>query len=170
MLQQPLPEENETGIDSVIPAPDSVSFTTLLKAYCAPPNARTTPQALEKAETLLGQMYDLYHHGGMMAAKPNVISFTTVMNGYRHLQQPEKAQQVLHRLEDLYRQSEDEDDWKPDVAAYNSVLLAWARSGNLSATHEFLQYMYEEGLARPNEVSFNTVLTCLLYTSPSPRD
>ena len=157
-------------------SPDPVSYSTLLSAY----SKSEKPESVLKADSLLEQMLELYSHG-MESAKPNVISFSNVMQCYANVGNGSKAEQWLRRLQDIYHKRGTDDnihlhhhghdpDMKPDVALYNTVLLAWAKSGQPQNAEEFLRYMLvmdDEGNTtddfdnniRPNSQSFNIVLS-----------
>jgi pentatricopeptide repeat protein len=157
-------------------SPDPVSYSTLLSAY----SKSGKPESVLKADSLLQQMLELYSHG-MESAKPNVISFSNVMQCYANVGNGSKAEQWLRRLQDLYHKRGTDNnihlhhhghdpDLKPDLALYNTVLLAWAKSGQPQNAEEFLRYMLvmddEENTTddfdnniRPNSQSFNIVLS-----------
>jgi len=151
-------------------SPDPVSYSTLLSAYAK-------SNMPDKADSLLQQMLELYNHG-MESAKPNVISFNNVIQCYANVGNGSKAEQWLRRLQDLYdntciennhhHQHYHDPDWKPDLALYNTVLLAWSKSGQPQNAEEFLRCMlvideenandFDENI-KPNSRSFNIVLS-----------
>ena len=149
--------------------PDSVSYSTLLSAYAK----LGTPEATLKADSLLHQMLELYNHG-MESAKPNVISFSNVIQCHANLGNGDEAEEWLRRLQDLYRVHKDS-DWKPDVAIFNAVVQAWVKSGEPQKAEDFLRYMmvmdkenvdsddksenYLDHFVQPNSRSFNAVLS-----------
>lgn len=116
-------------------SPDSISYSTLLSAYA---KSGTHVEA-KKAESLLHQMLELYNHG-MENAKPNVISFSNVMQCYSQLGNGEKAEEWLRRLKDLYHCHQDP-DWEPDLGIYNTVVQAWVLSGQPAKAEQFLRQM-----------------------------
>ncbi|CAJ1910446.1 unnamed protein product [Cylindrotheca closterium] len=136
--------------------PDRISFTALLSGYAK----QQTQQAAENAETLLLQMHKLYKSGGgeYDSLKPNMITYTIVMDCYAKLGQGEKAEALLRKLLQLYQETNDP-DWEADLATYNTVLLAWARSNQPKHADRFLQFLYEEADVTPDERSFNIVLS-----------
>lgn len=76
-----------------------------------------------KALAVLLQMRDESTSG---AAKPNVISYTTVMSGWAHQGNYERASEVLRLMYDDYVNGNV--NAKPDIMAYNTLLTAYARS------------------------------------------
>lgn len=141
----------ERGVD-----PDPVSFSTLLLAY----SRQQTPGAMHRAETLLSQMQELYQSGGMESAKPNLISFTTVINGHAKLGNIEAAESLLYKLEQLYQETLDS-DWEPDITIYNTIMMACSRAGNPERANAWLQRILDESTLSlvPNDRSFHAVLT-----------
>jgi pentatricopeptide repeat protein len=132
--------------------PDQTSFTTVLSAYAKSNN----PKAAHQAQVLLDKMQEWYD-AGTSAAKPNAFSYTAVMKNWAIKGDGGRAEQVLQRLEDTYRKSNDP-DLKPDVLAYNTVLLGWVRAQRPDQAERLLHTMYEKGEVLPNQTSFNTVL------------
>ncbi len=142
-------------------SPDSISYSTLLSAY-----ARSgTPEASNKADSLLEQMIELYNHGVDMA-KPNVISFSNVIQCHANLGNGDASEDWLRKLQDLYNLDPDP-DWKPDVAICNMVLQGWVKAGKPEKAENFLRRMMldnENGndldhLVQPNSRTFNIVLS-----------
>jgi len=114
---------------------DTISYTTLLSAYAR----LRTPEAALKADSLLQQMLELYHHG-MESAKPNVIAFSTVMQCHAQLGDGERAEYWLQQLQELYHRNKDP-DFLPDLAVYNTVLHAWVKSGQPEKAEDFLRHV-----------------------------
>ena len=142
--------------------PDSISYTTLLSAYAK----LGTPEAALKADSLLDQMLELYNHG-MESAKPNIITFSNVVQCHAQLGNGEKAEEWLRKLQDLYRVHQDP-DWKSDLTIYNTVVQAWVKSGQPEKAEEFLRSMMvmddetvdnERNDLQPNSRTFNMVLS-----------
>jgi pentatricopeptide repeat protein len=133
--------------------PDRISFTTLLSAY----SNLKHPQAAVRAETLLSQMHELYE-AGYESLKPNMISYTIVMDCHAKLGQGEQAEALLRKLVQMHTKTDDP-DYMADLTTYNSVLLAWARSNQPERADRFLRFVYEEATVKPDERSFNIVLS-----------
>ena len=143
-------------------SPDSISYSTLLSAYAK----LGTTEAAHKADSLLHQMLTLYNYG-VDTAKPNVISFSNVIQCHAHSGNGEKAEGWLRKLQDLFNLHQDP-DWKPDVAIYNAVVQAWVKVGNPEKAEDFLRRMIvDDGksendldrFVRPNSRTFNIVLS-----------
>ena len=144
----------KTMLESAEPAhPDLISFTTLLNAYAK----EQTPEGVSRAETLLGQMHELFE-AGYEIAKPNFVSYATVIDSHARLGLGEKAETLLYKLEDLYKNTQDP-EWKPDQALYSTVIMAWVRAKQAHRADKVLKKMYEEGIVEPNERCFNAVLS-----------
>jgi len=175
-------------------SPDPVSYSTLLSAY----SKVGTPEAALKADSLLHQMLELYNHG-MESAKPNIISFTNVVQCYAQLGDGEKAEEWLRRLRDLYQHGMTtnsdskgylDPEWKPDVGIHNVVIQAWVKSGHPQKAENFLRSMVamdedvaeadskvhvlekgnlEELFVQPNSRSFNIVLSAWAKNGEAER-
>ena len=150
--------------------PDSISYSTLLSAYAK----LGTTEAADKADSLLDQMIELYSHG-VDTAKPNVISFSNVIQCHSNLGNGEKAEEWLQRLKDLYNHQEDP-DWKPDVAIYNAVVQSWVNSGKPDKAEEFLRNMVENktggndnDFVPPNSRTFNIILSAWAKAGEAER-
>jgi pentatricopeptide repeat protein len=77
-----------------------------------------------KAHEVLRQMRE-------ETAKPNVVSYTTVMNGWAQKGNFEKASEVLRLMYDDYVNGNV--NAKPDIVAYNTILTAYSRSHDKTA-------------------------------------
>lgn len=140
------------GHDSPVD-PDRISFSTLLSAYSTVKNKT----AAARADMLLSQMHELYE-AGYEAVKPDVISYTIVMNCHAKFGQGEKAETLLRKLIQMHRDTGDP-DYMADLPTHNTVLLAWARSKEPERADRFLRFMYEEAAIKPDERSFNIVIS-----------
>lgn len=162
-------------------SPDSISYSTLLAAYAK----SNMPQ---EAESLLEQMLELYWLG-MDAAKPTIISFTNVIQCYANVGNGFKADRLFRKLNDLYHNKDvdsnrynhhchDPDHWKPDLPLFNTVLLAFAKSGRPQNAEEFLRRVltrdekkthgFDENI-KPDSRSFNIVLSALAKIGEADR-
>lgn len=133
--------------------PDPISFSTVLLAY----TRKETIEAMVKAETLLGQMKELYH-SGMDSAKPTLLAFSTVIQGFAQLGQPQPAEDLLSELYEEYSQTMDA-DLEPDITVYNSVIAAWSNAGQPDRAEELLSTLVDKCIVEPNERSFHAVLS-----------
>ena len=167
-MEEILSQMIQGEIDGI--SPDTVSFTTLLKAYR---NVGTT-DAAEKAESLLLQMEELYDNG-IYSVRPNAITYTTVIECYAKIQSRnagEKAEDILRRLERRWSMNDTNNDTdihvhvdqdvRPDVQAYNTVIAAYMNTDGPEKAENFLWSMLsldDKIAVEPNNVSFNTVMT-----------
>jgi pentatricopeptide repeat protein len=143
MIRQEIPGVN----------PDPISYSTLLSAYAH----AATPDSATSADSLLTQMLELYQNG-YESAKPNVVSFTSVMQCYSQLGMQDEAENLLRRLEGLFLETQDK-DWKPDLPLYNMMLMS--NANDPERAEHFLKYVLHEkrDLVRLNQRSFNIVLS-----------
>ena len=147
--------------------PDQTSFATLLSAYVK----SNDKDIMVKAEMLLDVMETLHESNVPSSAerndtlstignvKPNTFVYTSLINGWARRGNADRAEKVFHRLISRYLESKDP-DLRPDVVAFNNVLLAWVRSRNPERADGFLRSMLSDAKlhVRPNLQSFNTVL------------
>jgi pentatricopeptide repeat protein len=89
--------------------------------------------------------------------RPNVISYSTVMDAFCRHQNPNVARKLLARLVERYEQTQDE-RLRPNSVVYNCLLAAYAKSGKgTQAADLSLQLLNKMGdLA--DVISYNTVL------------
>ena len=151
-------KENGNSDDTPL-APTVASYTIMIDGYAK-------RNALEKAQDVFDRMQTMYHVHGNMEARPNAYPYVTLIHLYaRQRGRPEcalQAQTILFDMFQLYQQNTDGDkQLKPNTQLITSCLDAWQRSGapNCGERGEaILNWMLEQAE------------TCLLYTSPSPRD
>jgi len=118
----------------------------------------------QRAEYCLLKMQESYRNGNV-DAKPHRINFNAVIHAWANSREPdgpERSEAILARMEELYRTERDE-DVKPNVQSYNSVVDAYAKSGKADAAQTVLEHMNElhtagNGDVKPNARSFNSVL------------
>jgi pentatricopeptide repeat protein len=107
-------------------SPDTVSYNTVIAAM-----SRTGD--FERAESLLNSMYDKYQHlhslGVPSLAKPNLISWNSLMAAYSKSKRPEalvRAEAAIEKMKALHVSGELQA--KPDVTSFNCLLQCLARS------------------------------------------
>ena len=81
-----------------------------------------------KAHEVLRQMRE---ESTLETAKPNVISYSTVMNGWAQKGNYERASEILRLMYDDYMNGNV--NAKPDIVAYNTILTAYLRSKEKTA-------------------------------------
>jgi hypothetical protein len=103
--------------------------------------------------------------------KPNRVTYTSVIECYAKSKQgvvgARKAEEILERMESLYRAGDE--DSKPTVNTYNSVLSAWARSNTKCAhwkTQAVVNKMWNQYRAGnedvcPDSQAYNTLITAV---------
>lgn len=112
-----------------------------------------------KAHEVLRQMRE---ESSPETAKANVISYSTVMNGWAQKGNYEKTSEVLRLMYDDYVNGNA--NAKPDIVAYNTVLTAYLRSNEKTAWSraaalvEHMKKMSNEGVLDiyPDVVSMST--------------
>jgi len=117
MLQEYLADRENAS------APNVMTFSAVLSAW-----ARTqgNPQAPERAETLLQQMKDLSETGVLPDAKPNVISYSIVLDCLAYARSKSAALRADAILEEM--KASDDPNVRPNIVSYNSVMKAWSFS------------------------------------------
>jgi pentatricopeptide repeat protein len=132
-----------------LPQPDTVTYNGVLKAYA---KSNLPQPALE----LLQHMERLGEDESSMV-RPNVISYSTVMDAFCRQQKPSVARKLLARLVERYERTQEE-RFRPNSVVYNCLLAAYAKSGRgAEAVDLSLQLLHKMGdLA--DVISYNTVL------------
>ncbi|KAF7147557.1 hypothetical protein RHSIM_Rhsim03G0026600 [Rhododendron simsii] len=81
--------------------------------------------------------------------RPDVVSYTSLLNAYRRSEQPKKAREVFH----LKKQN----NCEPNVDSYNTLIDAYGSNGFLAKAIDVLRDMEQNGV-HPNIVSICTLL------------
>jgi pentatricopeptide repeat protein len=106
------------------------------------------------------------------SAKPNVISYSTVMNGWAQIGNHERASEVLRIMYDDYVKGNV--NAKPDVMAYNTILTAYLRSkekaswNRAAALIEHMKKISNDGVLAvyPDVFSMSTGMCSLIKYIP----
>ncbi|KAL3945009.1 MAG: hypothetical protein SGBAC_000930 [Bacillariaceae sp.] len=151
-------EENKDA-----PNPTKISYNNCIKAWARSPNgAFNAHQLLRKMEDLGGQF------------SPDKISYSTCIDAYCKCADDlsaaaDQAEQLLTQMEEKAPVNE---DIRPDVVAYTSVLYAFARAG--TRTNEamgLIDRMKKHANEPPNTTFLNTLLHLFAKThKPEPAE
>jgi len=139
--------------------PDNVSYNTIIRANGA--NA-------ERAEAILDTMTELYESTGDEKIKPDIISYSSVLNAYakaasHDINSSSKSEEILNKM--VKMQEKEETGILINTWCFNTVLNAYAVQGGGSRASSLLNLM--ETMAetndrlKPDTYSFNTVLKAL---------
>ena len=93
-----------------------------------------------KADNLLAFVEQAYERDP--ALSPDIKSYSIVVDAYAKIGDPEGAEAILRRLENLWKAGNEK--VKPDTILYHTVIDAWARSGKRDApkrAEAILQHM-----------------------------
>lgn len=136
---------------------------------------------IDRAEALLDQMFDAFMRGNKQA-KPDVYSFSAILNALSKvrstrdaLANARRAESILLRMEELRKVLGDE--VKPNTFCFNTVMDCYAKcSGNLSAaenTEKILRLMLKlnqggDREVQPNAVSFTIAMNS--WTKSQAKD
>eukprot|EP00978_Attheya_sp_CCMP212_P013605 scaffold34157_cov52-Attheya_sp.AAC.2 len=112
--------------------PDLISYNTVLGSFG---KAKGIKDGEKLAEALLNRMEKLADHDDECTIRPDLFSYTSVMNAYAMGSDPDKAQKVHAILQKLIElcDSGSHEHLKPDVFAFTIVINACAYS--LAASH-----------------------------------
>ena len=134
--------------------PDTITFNGVLKAYAKSQLPKAALELLDQME-LLHDTHSI--EPKYLSVRPNVISYSTVMDAFCRGQNPTVARKILARLVDRYETYRYE-DLQPNTIVYNCLLSAYAKSGlGKQAADRSIQLLHKMGdLA--DVISYNTVL------------
>lgn len=86
-------------------------------------------QAAQKSEELLNKMLEQYQNGTNTDAKPDDVTFNSVIHNVAtslDMDSPQRTLNILEKMQDCHDHGLI--DVKPDIITYNSVLNSFARS------------------------------------------
>ena len=94
----------------------------------------------------------------IIRVKPNVRSFSTVMDAWSRMGRVQETLQVLKVMEEMYEETMD-GSLKPNSFSYNTVLSAFAKSRGGKVAAEQAQHFLEHNMPNPDVISYNAVLS-----------
>lgn len=106
----------------------------------------------KRAEAIFHRMKELYESGTNDQLKPDVYTYTTLIDAYSKIGASKKAEGVLALME--------EDGVPANVLTYNSLISSWARNGDQSAPEEaerILDRMISAGI-KPETSSYTALM------------
>jgi len=148
--------------------PDTCSFNSVIHAYANTRSGNVTqaPQRARRAEELIHQMESLYKSGENDNVKPDVVTYSAVVNAYAKAAVHEaecasKAMNILDKMVELYNGGDK--GVKPNKRTYTSAINAFARIGQADTADDILSKMkvrHEEGddSLKPDTVCYSSVL------------
>jgi len=158
-------------MDNAKISPDAFTYSSAMDAYirCGAPPKVTHSLLHQMEQRYIQEKEDralrpyLYKHSAPIVA-PNVRHYSVVLNAYAKSACPEEAQALLNHMEGLYRNTQD-DNIRPDVISYTTVIEAWGKSFDpnrgekaLAILHKMIE-RYEDGSRNVNDNAFPTVRT-----------
>jgi pentatricopeptide repeat protein len=158
LLREMYEVSRETKDESL--RPGLIAFTGYLVAL-------SKQGRMEEAEDMLNQMEDLYE-SGEVDEPPNVVSYSTVLDGYARSTKPwasARAENLLQRMLEKHRDGDV--SVVPNSVSFNSVIFSHMKIGNIQAAESLLRLMHEEYLRhgnkdiRPTLETYSTVLSGL---------
>ena len=173
----------ESGQDDGL-APNTIIYNSVLDAFASIRGGG----GIARAEAILDRMEDL-RAGGTTDVSPDAFTFSSLIKAWTSTSTSgkknkksdddsdgsdsdllgrsaaERAQQLLDRMEQLHRDGDD--NVKPTTVVYNSVIAAWAKSGEAGSAEraeDLLARMQQmaktsgDADIRADTISFNTVI------------
>ena len=176
-------EDSDSDLDSDNIVNDGTTLRPTVVTYNACLNAwarSDTQEAAPRADALLQRMIES-SFSDKDAVKPNGASFNTVINAWARYSRydseaPQKAEDLLNRMYDLYYSERLDDTCKPNAVTYTSVINAWARSGerpdkteNARRLLDAMLSKYDSGEAdmKPGIMAYTAVLNAAAHSPPS---
>eukprot|EP00804_Cyclotella_cryptica_P010160 CCRYP_020797-RA/>CCRYP_020797-RA protein AED:0.02 eAED:0.02 QI:63/1/1/1/1/1/4/190/880 len=143
--------------------PDTATYNAVIKVWGKCGDNR----AGQKSEELLRRMLQQYQNGTNHDAKPDDITFNSVIHNVAtslDIDSPQRALNILEQMEQYYEKGLI--DAKPDIITYNSVLNSFAKSnrpGSAQQAEEILDNLeksFDSGVwnIEPDVFSYNTVI------------
>jgi hypothetical protein len=139
------------------------NFNVVINAY-AKSNDRF---AADKAHRLLRNMQDSQH------VKPDVISYTSVMECYSKSADPNASVAALELLETCFEKSATDPSLRPNLRTFTMAISALAhcpRQGNAAKARDLLTRLVElyettgDSSLKPNEYPYNYAINCAANT------
>jgi len=132
--------------------PDLISYNSLL-------NAMSKSNEASDAEALLDEMLKDQKNPIKSFPKPNIVSFSTVINALSYLNTNEAAVRAQELLTESWKMFETGDEtMKPNSFTYTPVITAWCSVGEPSKANAILNQMMEKDLT-PNTYHYNYIIT-----------
>jgi pentatricopeptide repeat protein len=135
--------------------PDTISFNTIIYLWSrvaagSSTSAKASLSAAQRAHQLLHHMEQLYDAGNNNV-KPDVYSYSTVIQAFSYAQQPRQSQDVLHQMTRR--------GLRPNRVTYTSVLSAMAKLGQAEQAQKLLdELLLLDGKETPDTVTFSVVM------------
>ncbi|EJK52709.1 hypothetical protein THAOC_27989 [Thalassiosira oceanica] len=169
------PSVSETYLDHMIETysstqnkmiqPDTTSFNALIEAYVneCKRNRKAAADMAEQAEAVIGRMEQMYKSGENDNVRPDVVSFTSVINAYATASSRRKkcASQALETLDKMQRICDDGDRRvKPNKRTYTAVINALSRAGKPERADEILRKMLQSNnnKLQPDTMCYTSVI------------
>jgi len=147
--------------------PNVKLWTVVLEGWCK--RAGVCAMALERAESILTEMENIYEVDKSSVLRPNVLTYTSFIGGLARSRDQEKAikaEEILKRMEKY--------EVKPDVVAYTCVINCWAkatsrrerqvaaiRSVRLLDEMEYLYTSQNLYNVKPSVITYNAVISAI---------
>lgn len=169
-------ETEEKDHKRISVSPNIISFNSVLNAWAK----SDTREAAPRAEALLQKMLEASMTDDA-AVRPDCVSFNSVLNAWARYsshdaEAPQKAEDLLNLMYDLYHSGRLDENAKPDTTSYTSVINAWAKGGadhekaaNARRLLDAMLHKFEAGEhnVKPNVTSFTSVLNAAAHSPPS---
>jgi len=146
-------------------APDVISYNAALHAIAK----SGLPDAGERAEALLRSMGDPQEKD-VNVVQPNGRSYTTCMDAWSQCGRPDKAEELLYEMKELFLTTQDK-AFRPNCVTYATVIHGYALSKDPEKTtkaYALFQNMIEDGI-EPNKVTYNNLLNCCASSATRPE-
>jgi len=148
---------------------DVFTYTSLIDAI----SKQQSYDASEQAISLLQEFEKSFEETQDMRFRPNIRLYTSTVNAIgRSHKSPDRARDIVDRVESSYIEGLTHWEGKPDVVFYNALINAYGWSdmeGRSQKSFDILKHMvslFESGTlddAKPDTVSFNSVLNACAH-------
>ena len=149
----------DDGVETSI-KPSAISVNFVMRAW----GMVGKDYVASRAEGLLRMQNERSQRPGQEALTPTVYSFSTVINCYANIGQPEKAENILRFQVEQYEAGNERA--RPNRVVYNTIIKAWSKSrleGRERRSEEILRHMIRTSnkdplCPKPDKITFNNVL------------
>ena len=114
----------------------------------------------KRADEILQRMEERYERIQREEARPDVLSYSTILNCYANAGMATEAEEILNKMIAISNEDSNGDGVRPNIICFNTVIDAWARTrGFDSADKAYAVLSLMENLAETREDLYPDTIT-----------